>query len=391
MGWTLFDTAIGRCGIAWGDDGVVAIHLPEAREAETRKRIARRLPGEPEPTAPPAEVRRAIDAMVALLRGEAVDLDFIALDMRNVPAFHQRVYEVARSIKPGSTLTYGEVAAQMGQPGAARSVGQALGRNPFPIVVPCHRVLAAGGKMGGFSAAGGITTKLQMLTIEGARANRQKALFDGDGKFPFDPDAAVKHLREVDPSFARTLDDVGAFAMELKSAPSIFGALAEAIVYQQLSGKAAATIFARVRALYPRPHEAPTAEQILRTSDAKLRGAGLSQAKLLALRDLAQRELTGGIPTLAEADRMDDEAIIERLTDVRGVGRWTAEMLLMFRLGRPDILPASDYGIRKGFAVAFRKRELPSVEEVLKRGQRWAPYRTVASWYLWRAAERSKG
>src|SRR4030095_13858169 len=209
--------------------------------------------------------------MVALLRGDAVDLDFVALDMRNVPAFHQRVYEVARSIKPGSTLTYGEVAAQMGQPGAARSVGQALGRNPFPIVVPCHRVLAAGGKMGGFSAAGGITTKLQMLTIEGARANRQKALFDGDGKFPFDADAAVKHLREADPSFARTLDDVGTFAMELKSAPSIFSALAladvvtfawglipapsfsaalaDAIVYQQLSGKAAATIFARVRAL----------------------------------------------------------------------------------------------------------------------------------------------
>jgi 3-methyladenine DNA glycosylase/8-oxoguanine DNA glycosylase len=178
--------------------------------------------------------------------------------------------------------------------------------------------------------------------------------------------------------------------MQLKKTPSLFAALAEAIVYQQLTGKAAGTIYARVCALFPRAHEGPTAEQLLRVSDEKLRGAGLSGTKLLSLRDLARRAADGAIPTLAEAHRMDDAEIIERLTEVRGIGRWTAEMLLMFRLGRPDVLPIDDYGIRKGFAVAFRKRETPTPADVEKRGARWSPYRTVASWYLWRAADRAK-
>ena len=142
-----------------------------------------------------------------------------------------------------------------------------------------------------------------------------------------------------------------------------------------------------MRALFPNAHQGPTPEQILRASDEKLRGAGLSQAKMLSLRDLAHRTVSGEIPTLAEAHAMDDADLIDRLTHVRGIGRWTVEMLLMFRLGRPDVLPADDFGIRKGFSVAFRKREMPTPKEVLARGAKWAPYRTVASWYLWRAAE----
>ena len=142
-------------------------------------------------------------------------------------------------------------------------------------------------------------------------------------------------------------------------------------------------------ALFPRLHEGLTAEKILGASDDKLRGAGLSRAKLLALRDLARRTADGEIPTLAEMQRLDDDEVITRLTAVRGVGRWTVEMLLIFRLGRPDVLPADDYGIRKGFAAAFRKRALPTRDELDRRGARWKPYRTVASWYLWRAAERA--
>src|SRR5881409_929259 len=129
---------------------------------------------------------------------------------------------------------------------------------------------------------------------------------------------------------------------------------------------------------------------MLRVSDEKLRAAGLSRAKLLALRDLARRAKDGEIPTLTEVRGMEDEAIIERLTQVRGIGRWTVEMLLIFRLGRPDVLPAEDYGIRKGFAIAFKKRELPAPRDVESRGARWKPYRTVASWYLWRAVELAK-
>ncbi len=208
-----------------------------------------------------------------------------------------------------------------------------------------------------------------------------------DGAYSFDPRVAVEHVRASDPVLARVIDAVGPFRLQLKRAPSSFAALAEAIVYQQLSGKAAATIFARVCALFPRAPAGPTAEQMRRVSDVQLRGAGLSRAKLLSLRDLARKVADGEIPTLAEARRMEDEVIVERLTVVRGIGPWTAEMFLIFRLGRPDVLPADDYGVRKGFAIAFKERGLPARAELERRGERWKPYRTVASWYLWRALE----
>jgi methylated-DNA-[protein]-cysteine S-methyltransferase len=386
--FALFDTQIGRCGIAWGERGVVGIQLPEGREPQTRARMLERFPGARE-MKPPADVQRAVDAIAALMRGERIDLSSVTLDMDRVPPFHRRVYEAARTIAPGTTLSYGEVAARLGKPGSARAVGQALGRNPFAIVVPCHRVLAAGGKVGGFSANGGIATKLRMLGIESAHAG-QVSLFDGDGTFGFDPSVAIEHLRTVDSALARVIDAVGPFRMELQRTSSIFGALAEAIVYQQLTAKAAGTMFARVCALVPHSSEGLTAAKLLRLSDAKLRGAGLSGSKLLSLRDLARKAESGEIPTLAEVQRMDDETVVERLTAVRGIGRWTAEMLLIFRLGRPDVLPVDDYGIRKGFAVAFKKRELPAPKDLAKRGDRWKPYRTVASWYLWQAVERSK-
>src|SRR5262249_14342605 len=184
---------------------------------------------------------------------------------------------------------------------------------------------------------GGITTKLRLLSIEAAQANGP--LFEGDGVLGFDPRAAVAHLRASDPSLARVIDDVGHLDLTLRKASSIFTALAEAIVYQQLTGKAAATIYARVCALFPHRHGGPTAEQILRAPDQALRGAGLSRSKLLSLRDLARRAAGGEIPTLAEVHRMTDEEIVESLTQVRGIGRWTVEMLLIFRLGRPDVLP----------------------------------------------------
>jgi methylated-DNA-[protein]-cysteine S-methyltransferase len=331
-------------------------------------------------------MRRVIDRIAALLRGEVSDLSTIALDMDEVPTFHRRVYEAARAIPPGMTLSYGDVAARAGAPGAARAVGQALGRNPFPIVVPCHRVLAGGGKIGGFSAQGGIATKRRMLAIEGVQLDGTRPLFDSNAALGFDPDLAVQHLRASDSVLARVVDEVGPFRMRLRPAPSVFAALAESIVYQQLNGKAAAAIFARMCALFPRGR--PTAGRLLRTSEERLRGAGLSGSKLLSLRDLAQKAEDGTIPTLGEIQNMSDETIIARLSEVRGIGRWTAEMLLMFRLGRPDVLPVDDYGVRKGFAIAY-DREQPSPKELGAYGARWQPYRTVASWYLWRVVERA--
>lgn len=178
QGFALFPTALGHCGIAWGERGLTCVQLPEHDEAATRARMARRFPdcGDSDP---PVHVQQAMDDIVALLEGnppEPKDLTHLVLDMEGVPPFHQRVYAVTRRIPPGETLTYGEVARLLGEPGAARAVGQALGSNPFAPVVPCHRVLAAHSGSGGFSATGGVDTKLRMLLTE-------RAQFGGPGLF----------------------------------------------------------------------------------------------------------------------------------------------------------------------------------------------------------------
>ena len=174
--FTLFDTAIGTCGIAWTTSGVRAVQLPEDSQAATRARLVRRYP-DAEAALPAARVQLAIDAIIALLGGEATDLSGIALDDAHVPEFNRRVYAIARDIPPGSTRTYGNIAKELGDPLLAQQVGQALGRNPFPIIVPCHRVLAANGKLGGFSAPGGRDTKRRMLLIEGALLDEPLNLF----------------------------------------------------------------------------------------------------------------------------------------------------------------------------------------------------------------------
>jgi methylated-DNA-[protein]-cysteine S-methyltransferase len=168
--FTLFDTAIGPCAIAWSPSGVVGVQLPEGTAIETRARMVRRFPRAQEAPVPPP-VQHAVEAISALLRGEPSDLSAVELDMDGVPSFHRRVYQITRTIPAGATLSYGEIAARLGAPGAARAVGQALARNPFAIIVPCHRVVAAGGKVGGFSANGGTTTKLRLLSIESSQGS----------------------------------------------------------------------------------------------------------------------------------------------------------------------------------------------------------------------------
>jgi methylated-DNA-[protein]-cysteine S-methyltransferase len=185
-GFTLFDTAIGRCGIAWSEHGIAAAGLPETDDRRMRARLLRRCPGAREQAPPPA-VQRAIDAIVALLGSGSTDLSGIVLDMDGVPPFNRRVYDVARTIPPGSTLTYGEVATRLGdadlaRADLARAVGEAMGQNPFAPIVPCHRVVAAGRKAGGFSARGGVDTKLRLLAIEGAQVAGTLPLFEGTSR-----------------------------------------------------------------------------------------------------------------------------------------------------------------------------------------------------------------
>jgi methylated-DNA-[protein]-cysteine S-methyltransferase len=177
-GFALFDTAIGRCGVAWGEHGLTGVQLPQPNEAQTRTRLLQRAHAELPEASPPAAVAQAISGMTALLAGKKIDLTHIELDLSRVAEFNRGVYAIAREIPPGETLTYGDIAKRLGGLELSRDVGQALGQNPFPIVVPCHRVLAAGGKPGGFSANGGVKTKLKMLAIEGAVVNHTPSLFD---------------------------------------------------------------------------------------------------------------------------------------------------------------------------------------------------------------------
>ena len=203
--------------------------------------------------------------------------------------------------------------------------------------------------------------------------------------FSYDPDEAVRHLRAADPVLAKLIERAGPFALKLREMHDPFEALARNIVFQQLHGKAAEAIHARVLALFGGGRLRP--EDVLGANTEDLRGAGLSAAKLAALRDLAAKTLDGTVPTLARMRRMTDEEIVERLTQVRGIGRWTVEMLLMFRLGRADVLPVGDFAVRKGFALAYGLAESPKPKELTEYGERWRPYRSVASWYMWRAVE----
>jgi O-6-methylguanine DNA methyltransferase len=282
-------------------------------------------------------------------------------------------------------LSYGELAARAGSPGASRAVGQAMAKNRLPIVVPCHRVLAAGGRLGGFSAHGEGATKARMLEIEGVQIGKS-SLFHADGKLPFDWAAARAALAAADRRLARVIERTGDRRLEPDGLRSPFAALAEAIMHQQLNGKAAASIHARVKALGPRGRF-PTPAQLLALPAERLRSAGLSSAKVAALTDLALKCEDGHVPSVARLRRMADDEIVERLTAIRGIGRWTVEMLLIFRLGRPDVLPVDDFGVRKGFARLHKLDELPTPRSLLEHGERWRPYRTVAAWYLWRVLD----
>lgn len=238
------------------------------------------------------------------------------------------------------------------------------------------------------------------------------------GELPFELAAAMAHLSARDPRLAKLIEELAPFEPGIDHTQSPYEALLEAIVYQSISGKAAATILERVKALGGANRAAekdganrsnrartlagtkldrtsagngrvPTPEEVLKLTKRQLRKAGLSGAKILAMRDLAQKTLAGIVPTHEQALKLSDEELIERLDSVRGIGRWTVEMFLIFRLGRPDVLPIHDLGVQKGWSVAYGKKHMPRPKELLKFGERWRPYRTVASWYMWRAFEKA--
>ena len=195
-------------------------------------------------------------------------------------------------------------------------------------------------------------------------------------------------LAAKDPRLAPLIRETQEFRVEKSAAKSPYEVLAEAITHQSISGKAAATIFGRVKALGSNGH-IPAPQEMLKLRKPGLRKAGLSAAKILAMKDLAKKTIEGVVPTLEEARRLSDEELVKRLVSVRGIGAWTVEMFLIFRLGRPDVLPIHDLGVRKGWAITYGKKHMPAPKELLQFGERWRPYRTVASWYMWRACQRA--
>jgi DNA-3-methyladenine glycosylase II len=233
-------------------------------------------------------------------------------------------------------------------------------------------------------------------------ASRPATAFDPT----FDAEAAVRALAKADPTLGQLMRRWGPYGLEPHEARNPYESLARSIVYQQLHGKAAATILGRMLMIYAKPAtrggtrgakgarpgkpRMPKPEELIATPDAKLRAAGLSGAKTAALKDLARKQLEGIVPTKAAIHKLADAEIVERLTQIRGIGPWTVEMMLMFQLGRLDVLPATDYGVRAGFAMTYGLKELPTPKELLAHGERWRPYRSVASWYMWRATDLAK-
>lgn len=378
--FTTFETALGTMGAAWGPRGLTRLRLPERTHADLLAAMHSDLGDLPEAAAP-AAVQADLDRIAAYLAGEGGDLSKIRIDLGEETEFRRAVYDAARGIGHGEVVSYGELAARAGSPGAARAVGGAMAKNRFPVVIPCHKVVAAGGRPGGFSAWGDLATKAKILALEGIPLPGKMSR-----PLPYDLGAATEHLRAADPALRRWIDRIGPCRLELVGDGTPYDHLVRAIVYQQLSGKAAATIHGRLLELFPR-RRLGRPRRLLAVEPETLRGCGLSRAKTAAVRDLAAKVLDGTVPGRAAAAEMDDAELLTRLTAVKGIGRWSVEMFLLFGLGRPDVLADADLGLQKGAARLGRRKDPLTPKRLAARGARWAPYRSVASWYLWRIAD----
>ncbi len=369
-GRTVIETPVTAVGIAWTPRGIHRCELgPRAEVASALAERAADLPDETRPRGAVAQIARRVRD---LLRGRCDDLRDVPVDLSGQPPFARKVLAALRRVPPGRTVTYGELAARAGRPGAARAVGRIMGANPVPLFVPCHRCLGADGRLTGFSSPGGVMLKARMLHREG---------------YVFDPEheRGQRHLVRRDPVMKRLVPLVGPYLPWPAAPRPPWDTLVRAIIHQQLSVKAGQTIAGRVAALTPGARF-PRPEEILATPDDVLRGAGLSWAKVSFLKDLAARVGDGRLK-LRRLPHLDDDDVLAELTAVKGIGRWSAQMHLMFHLGRLDVLPVDDVGLQNAAGRAYGKDRGLTPAELVEVGEKWRPYRSMGSWYLWRALD----
>lgn len=388
----LFTVEKKHLAIIWNSKNQIKrLYLPQDSRTELRQKILRdnnnTYYAQPNP-----KIASLIRQIKNYFSGKAFNFVGFEYDLRQVNEFARQVLAELVKVPPGRTVSYGELAHRAGKARAARAVGRAVANNPVPLLIPCHRVIKSDGSPGGFSGAGGCEQKLKMLEIEGVKirkAEKPKKCIKSAKTYSEIVRTGVKKLCKADPEMAIWIKKLPPFELNLDNKITSFQALLEAIVYQQLTGKAAGTIYTRLLQLFG-CSESVSPLDIIRAQDSELRKSGLSGPKILAIRDLAEKTQAGLIPEFATLEEMSDAEIIQCLTRVRGIGRWTAEMLLIFRLGRLDVLAADDYGLKKGFAVLRKLQQLPSSKQLQEEGKCWSPYRTIASWYLWRIADFKK-
>ncbi len=330
----------------------------------------------------PFAVADLAERMIRLMQGKPEDLSDVVVDYEGTGEFARRVYEELRRVPAGATVTYGELAARVGRSGGARAVARAMATNRWPVVVPCHRVVGQGGSLTGFSGGHGLSTKARLLAAEGCLfplptgTRLDSTLFE-----PYSWDVAVCTLARRDRRLATVISEVGNDRLRQEAPGRPFAALAEAVCYQQLAGSAAAAIFRKVTAALG---GVVSPDAVLATGEAGLRGAGLSGSKTATLLELAERVVEGRLDLDGLASLAYDD-VQEALTKVKGIGPWTVQMFAIFHLGLPDVFPPSDLGIRKAVTRMLGRADLLKPAEVAAVGERWAPLRTVATWYLWRS------
>lgn len=377
--WMTFPTVLGVCGVAWSEIGITYFVLPDASEKTIEKQLTKYTGSKLQSAKPPKWIKEVIQKVKAHLKGNAQDFSSVPLQFQAGSAFIESIYLATQKIPSGTVISYGELAAKLGNPGAARAIGSALGKNPIPLIVPCHRIVAASGKLGGFSSPGGLETKIKLLDNEGVCLRPPLAIAT-----PAQWRKAVATLQKQDELFAKLTAHVKPFLFQPHLHDEPMAALISAIVSQQLSTNVARAILARVNDIIL-VNGIPSAEKILALPDSELRKAGLSLMKVSFLKDLAQKYLDGKLSPLEKLQNMSDEQIIKEFTQIKGVGRWTVEMFLMFNLGRADVFPVLDLGVRKGIAQIYALADLPDPKEMYKYAENWRPYRSVAALYLWRS------